>query len=97
MPTPVPLTDATTLRRNPDAVWRSFGEETAVLAPASNAVHTLNAVAARCWELSDGRTLAAILDAIEAEFDVERERLEADVRAFVEQLVERGLVTLEPA
>lgn len=91
-----PLTLSTTLRRHPDAVWRSFGDEAAVLAPASNAVHTLNAVAARCWELSDGRSLAAILDVLEAEFDVDRPRLEADVRAFIDDLVARGLVTVEP-
>jgi hypothetical protein len=56
----------------------------------------LNPVGARIWELVDGkRTLGEIVDRIHAEYAVERERLEADAREFVEDLLKRQLIQFE--
>lgn len=55
----------------------------------------LNAVGTRVWQLLDQpRRVDEIIDALVAEFDVDRERCAADVRELIEQLVSRGLVTL---
>lgn len=78
--------------RTPSAVWRSFETEFAVLDPAVGRLSTLNEVAGRCWELADGRTFELLVAQLLNEFDVERTQLESDVRAFLDQLVERGLL-----
>ena len=47
----------------------------------------INAMGSRIWtELDAGRTFPEIVDVIAAEYDAPRERIEADVRAFVTQL-----------
>jgi hypothetical protein len=52
-------------------------------------------VAARVWELMDGaRTIAQILDAITAEFEVERAHAERDLADFLRQLESIGGVEL---
>ena len=56
-------------------------------------IYTLNEVAARVWELIDGRRrAAAIRDTIVAEFEVGPEEAEADVLAFLGQLQQVGAV-----
>jgi GeoRSP system PqqD family protein len=80
--------------RNNKAVWRAFGGEVAIIVPGSSAIRTLNLVGARIWELADGRTLAAIIDQLLNEFEVERTVLEGDARAFLLELEARNL--LEP-
>jgi hypothetical protein len=80
------------VRRKPGVVWKTFEREIAILDPRTGRLGTLNEVAARCWELADGRTLSDMLDALVNEFDVERNELEADVRAFLEKLRARGLL-----
>lgn len=80
------------VRRSDTAVWRAFEGEVAVLDPAVGRVSTLNEVAARCWELADGRPFSQLVDQLLKEFEVERNVLERDVRALLEQLDERGLL-----
>ena len=66
---------------------RLVGEETVVLDLASDAVGKL------IWEsVSDGQSLADAVDAIVAEYEVDKSQAEADVKAFASQLVERGLL-----
>ena len=57
-----------------------------------NELHVLNSVGTRVWELADWRPLAAIVEAIVSEFEVEAERALPDVRRFVEELVAVGAV-----
>jgi hypothetical protein len=48
----------------------------------------INAMGSRIWtELDAGHTFQEIVDILAAEYDASRERIEADVRAFIEQLV----------
>ena len=60
----------------------------------SNRLHVLNPVGSRVWELSDGRSLSELVDAVVAEFEVERPRAALDVRTFVRELLQMG--ALEP-
>lgn len=66
----------------------------ALLAPES--VMLLNETSAAIVELCDGRTLEAIVDALALRFAVPRERLAADVAAYLGKLMDRGLVELTP-
>jgi hypothetical protein len=82
----------TPIRRSPRAVWREFDREIAVVDPRATAVRVLNEVGARCWQLADGRTFAEILEELLNEYHVERNQLEADMRAFLAELDDRGLL-----
>jgi len=55
----------------------------------------LEDVGARIWNLLQGRTtVAAIRDALQAEYDVEDARCERDVGALVAELADRGLIRI---
>lgn len=81
-----------TIQRDPRVVWRAFEEEVAIIAPWAGQVHTLTEVAARFWELADGRTLQQIMDVLLEEFDVEPDVLKSDLEEFVEELDKRKLL-----
>lgn len=80
------------VRRKPGVVWKNFEREIAILDPRTGRLGTLNEVAARCWELADGRPLSDMLEALMNEFEVDRNELEADIRAFLAKLHARGLL-----
>ena len=72
---------------------RLVGEETVVLDLASGHYFGLDAVGKLIWEsVSDGKSLADAVDAIVAEYEVDKSQAEADVKAFASQLVERDLL-----
>jgi len=84
-------------QREPAAAWRVIDGEAVMVLPATGKVHTLNEVGTRFWELVDGqRTLEQIAAALADEFDAPSERVEADCRAFVEELSARGLLVVAP-
>lgn len=60
-------------------------------------LHTLNEVGTRVWELADGRALSEIVDAVTAEFEVERAQALDDVRKFVEEMCGLGAIELRKA
>jgi len=77
----------------PQVMSRLVGDETVLLDLASGHYFGVDGVGKLIWEsVSDGKTLAETVDAIVAEFDVEKSQAEADVTAFASQLVERGLL-----
>ena len=72
---------------------RRVGDETVLLDIESGLYFGVDRVGQRIWELAgSGRTLGDIVEAIVAEFEVERPRAEADVMSFVATLVGRGLL-----
>lgn len=85
-------TPATPVLRHPNIAWRGFERELALLDPAIGRLSTLNEVAGRCWELADGRSFEALVAQLLNEFEVERNELESDVRTFLDQLDQRGLL-----
>ena len=81
--------------QNPKMAWRVYAGEAVILCPDDSSLNTLNAVGTLVWEAADGKTpLSAIVARISEEFDVEPERAERDVAAFVEKLCQRGLLTV---
>ncbi len=81
---------------SPHVVGRAVGEEFVILDLASGAYFGLDAVGADMWRLIEsGKTLAEICDAVERDYDVARDVLEADARALLDDLAARGLIVLE--
>jgi Coenzyme PQQ synthesis protein D (PqqD) len=66
------------------AVWRQIDDETVVLAMDSSMYLALNATATELWPmLVDGATRAELVARLQAVFDVEEARAEADVEEFL--------------
>ncbi len=70
-----------------------LGGEAVLLDANSGRYFGLNEVGARILDLArQPQTIEEIVESLEAEFDVDRERLSEDVLVFVRQLVERRLL-----
>ena len=86
-------------RRSPDVVCREVGHE-AILVPIRNNVgnldfvYTLSPVAARIWALLDGtRTADDVVEAICADYDIDRDTAQADLATLVADLAEVSLLS----
>jgi hypothetical protein len=72
-----------------------LGFEMAVVHAGRGLRYTLNETAAIIWHLADGKTsLAAAVDAICEQFDVERYQASLDAVELVRELEARGFLTL---
>jgi len=78
----------------PDTVLvRELQSESVLLDLATETYFGLDDVGTRFWQaLSQTCSVDSACDMLAAEFDVERSRLESDVRAFVGELARVGLV-----
>ncbi|MGZ5384120.1 MAG: PqqD family protein [Acidimicrobiia bacterium] len=89
-----------TIRRNDRVVFRELaGDEGGVLLHLdSGAYHGLNAIGTVIWDLiGDGSSFGTLVDAVRARLTDAPDALEADVTAFIEDLVERDLLRLPEA
>ena len=74
-------------RRNPEAAFRSYDGEAVVVLPGIAENNVLNEVGSRIFDLLDGNhTVDEIAATISAEFEVERQQADQDVRDFLEEL-----------
>jgi hypothetical protein len=77
-------------------VYREFAAETVVLNLETGRYHGLNGSGGRMLQTLDGASsIAEAADALAADWDVPRERLERDLRELCTGLAERGLVEVE--
>ncbi|RJQ51008.1 MAG: PqqD family protein [Actinobacteria bacterium] len=87
------------VKRNEDCAFRIIDEQALVvrLSDDGSSVFTLNKTGARIWELADGsRTLAQICEELQRSFDAPGgDELLGDVRAFINELRDRGMVRAE--
>lgn len=82
-------------RRAEALPFRTLGEETVVVNTRTREVHVLNGTGSRIWTLlGPGRTVADLVSALEAEFELDPASAEHEVTAFVSDLVDKGLVTV---
>jgi hypothetical protein len=76
-----------------DVLFQEVSGETVLLDLASEKYFGLDPVGTRVWQLlNDGQGFAAMVDVLLEEYDVERARLEADVRDLLGALLEAGLI-----
>ena len=85
------------LAKSPKTAWRIIEGEAVILSMESKVLRGLNPVGSRIWELIDGqRSLEEITGTIVLEFDVTPADAARDVRTFIQELLDRGLVTQVP-
>ena len=76
-----------------DVLFQEVGGETVLLDLASEQYFGLDGVGTRVWQLlNEGLGQGAMVDVLLDEYEVERERLEADVRELLASLLEAGLI-----
>ena len=81
------------VRVPPQVMDRSVGDETVILNLESGTYYGLDPVGARMWQLlGEGKSLGEVCDVMLNEYDVARERLEADLLKLAEELANNGLV-----
>jgi len=79
---------------SPNAVARNIGGETVLLHLDSGTYFGLNGVGSFIWSRieKEPHSLAALADAVEAEFDVTRDEALKDITALAQNLDEQGLL-----
>ena len=76
-----------------DVLFQRVGDEAVLLSLTSEQYFGLDPVGTRIWSLlSQDTSLQAAFENLCLEYEVEPERLEADLLAFVDQLAQAGLV-----
>lgn len=76
-------------------VSAAIGEESAILHLDSEEYYALDPIGSRVWSLlAQPVAVSALVDAIVAEYDVERQACEADLLALMAQLDAHRLVTV---
>ena len=89
------MMDNTVLTVSKDVLFQEVSGETVLLDLASEQYFGLDEVGTRVWQLvNEGKSLEAMVEVLLGEYEVERERLEGDVRALLESLLEAGLVEM---
>ncbi|AUV81639.1 PqqD family protein [Salinigranum rubrum] len=89
----------TTVVATSDSVSADVGGERVLLNVAAGTYHGMNAVGSRVFDLVDEpRPVRAVVESVREEFDVDAATADDDVRAFLSELVEAGLVAVvDPA
>jgi Coenzyme PQQ synthesis protein D (PqqD) len=81
---------------SPEALFRVMDNEAVVLDLASASYYGLNEVGMRFWQLLEkDPSFANAHSSLLSEYDVEPERLKADLLAISEQLANSGLAKVE--
>ena len=79
-----------------DVLVRVLDDEAVVLNLESESYYGLDDVGTRMWTvLTESASIQTAYDALIAEYDVEPDRLKADMTDLVQKLQENGLVTVE--
>jgi hypothetical protein len=92
------VTSSARFRRSEGVHARRFDDEIVLLDLQGGRYYGLDEVGADVWEaLSDGATVEDVVARLHDRYDVERARLEQDVRALVDDLMRSGLLVAEGA
>lgn len=84
---------SSTVVATPDQVHCALEGEAVILHLPSGTYYGLNPIGARIWSLlQDPITVAGLRDTLQAEYDVDRERLERDLLDLVNELHSRELI-----
>jgi Coenzyme PQQ synthesis protein D (PqqD) len=90
------LTLQSVVAQSPDLVGSKIEEHTALLSITNGAYYNLNPVASRVWQLIEQPCAAAVVvEQLLTEYAVERTQCEAQTLAFLQQLADAGLLTVQ--
>ena len=80
----------------PEILSRQIADETVILDVASGKYFGLDPVGARVWQLlGEGKTPDQVSATLATEYDVDPQRLEADIGSLLQELSANGLLKTE--
>ena len=78
---------------HPELTWRLLDGEAVIVSPTSGEIRVLNHVGTKIWQLIvDTHTVEEIEQALVNQYGLSPQQANADVSAFIEDLLDRGLV-----
>ncbi len=81
-------------RKSPNSAYRVYDGQATIVLPDRAEVNVLNEIGSLVWERMDGaRTVAQLIEAVVAEYDIPPESARQDVLEFIEDLRQHGMVT----
>ncbi len=81
----------------PDVMLRVIGEEAVILNLKNELYLGLDPIGTRIWmALHSASSIQAAYELLLAEFEVEPERLRRDLDKLLDQMIEQGLIELQP-
>ena len=81
------------MKRCADTRYRNIGDEGVVVRQTAGEVLVLNEIGVRVLELLEAAVpVSGLLDALDAEYAVDRATLERDVLAYLQELVDAGVI-----
>ena len=87
------LNPDTKLRQGQDHVATSIGDETAVMSIKRGRYYAVGSVAERIWQMLEAPVSPReIAERLLKEYDIAPDRCESEVGAFLDELIEEGLV-----
>lgn len=87
-----------TVVRNPDPISADLDGEVVILSVDNGQYYNMNEVGSRIWTMVERPiTVAALIDLLVGEFEVERETCQEEVLAFLRELHADGLVQISDA
>jgi hypothetical protein len=78
--------------------FRRLDDQTVIVDPRRREVHVLNGVGSAIWDLlSETKNVIDLVAALEHDgrFDADFDTIAADVQAFLSDLIDKGLVTVD--
>ena len=89
------LTLDTVVRQHEEALFTELEGRTVMMSVEHGQYFGTNELGSRLWALLEGpRKVSELCRAIQAEYEVEPATCEADVRAYLEELLGKGLIRL---
>lgn len=89
------LTAATRVRQTPRCAFQVIDGTAFVVMPRDRMLHMLNEVGTHVWKFLDTeRALDEIVDAVTEAFEVGDDVAGRDVREFLQEMLDRGLVEI---
>jgi Coenzyme PQQ synthesis protein D (PqqD) len=94
----MPVSFAARIAALPEVMYRMVGDEAVLLNMKKQSYFGLDPVGARMWVvLNESPSIQTALESLLAEYEVSEPLLRKDLEAFVEKLLEQGLVETHPA
>ena len=87
------IATAMVLKRCADTRYRNIGGEGVVVRQTASEVLVLNEIGVRVLELLEAALpVSGLLDALDAEYEIDRPTLERDVLVYLQELVDAGVI-----
>ena len=87
-----------TVRRAPQVRWRQFGSDGVLMDPGSGEYLQIDAMGVVVWEcLELPMTIDALVQRLSAEYDESIERVEPDLREFIDNLAQQQFLLVDPS